>query len=135
MAAGIPGTGIGGLFYAVLALFMPLKKLFTRDRRASPARRWRAVAVQLGLVAGILAAMSATAWVVSSFVRVLRPDPVAADRGLGGIGATLTRATLLASVASLAAVVVLVQVLRLVVRRPATESVFPNSAAEPRARG
>ena len=129
MAAGMPGTGIGGLFYALLALLMPIKQLFARTRRTAPEVRWRAVGVQLGLLVGILAAMAATAWGITALVDVLRPDPVAADRALGALGRTLTRATLLAGAVSLAAVVALVQLLRLIVRRHPAPTRAPDDGA------
>lgn len=120
MAAGVPGTGIGGLFYLAMAVLMPLRKLAGR-RHASPARRWRAIGVQYALVVGILVAMSATAWGVSALVRAVESDPVVRDRAIERVVAPSIRgpveATILSSVLALALVVGLVQVLRLVVPR------------------
>jgi hypothetical protein len=44
MNAGLPGTGIGGVFYLVSALFMPFFELFKTLRGESNLERWRDVA-------------------------------------------------------------------------------------------
>jgi hypothetical protein len=53
MFAGLPGTGIGGMFYILLALFMPVCELYRMIRRHSSGKIWAFIAVQVGLVAGM----------------------------------------------------------------------------------
>lgn len=64
MNVGLPGTGLGGLFYLLLGLLMPLHELWrTAHRRSSPAR-WMAAAVQSSTAVAILAALWAEAWLI-----------------------------------------------------------------------
>jgi hypothetical protein len=57
MAPGLPGTGIGGMFYFLIAVLMPLREvghwLSGRVRRP----RWGFIAVTLGLVGAIIASI------------------------------------------------------------------------------
>lgn len=54
MNVGLPGAGIGGLFYLLCALTMPFKELFLSITRPEHQFRHRLIAVQLGIVAGII---------------------------------------------------------------------------------
>jgi len=99
--AGLPGTGLGGLFYLLLAFWMPLAELPRTLRGESSGARWRRIGVQVALASGIVAAVSVTA---TAYV-VLAGD----DTGVGVPGPTLV----LAPVAVAAVVLsVLVVVLR-----------------------
>lgn len=57
MTAGLPGTGIGGVFYLLSALLMPLVELVKTLRGQSSGRRWLLVIRQLALATGIVAGM------------------------------------------------------------------------------
>lgn len=59
--AGLPGTGIGGLFYLLLALWMPVAELHATLRGRSSRDRWRQVGTQFALACGIIAAVAGTA--------------------------------------------------------------------------
>lgn len=61
MTAGLPGTGLGGLFYLVLSLLMPLRELYLTTRGRSSRARWRIVSTQLAIALGIIAAMVVSA--------------------------------------------------------------------------
>ena len=61
MTAGLPGTGLGGLFYLVLSLLMPLFELYLTARGRSSRARWRFVLTQLAIALGIIAAMVVSA--------------------------------------------------------------------------
>jgi hypothetical protein len=65
MFAGVPGTGIGGVFYVLLTLWMPLREAARAVVGRSVAVRWRLICRQLALVAGILAALAAEAWLLN----------------------------------------------------------------------
>src|SRR5438128_8466396 len=54
--AGLPGTGIGGIFYLASALAMPLREAYRRVRGRARGD-WRVVAAQLAIAGGILGAM------------------------------------------------------------------------------
>lgn len=60
-SAGLPGTGLGGLFYLLLALWMPFAELPRTMRGRSSRARWRHVAEQFALACGIVAAVVVTA--------------------------------------------------------------------------
>jgi hypothetical protein len=59
--AGLPGTGLGGLFYLLLAFWMPLAELPRTLRGRSSRARWRRIGTQFALACGIVAAVSSTA--------------------------------------------------------------------------
>ncbi|MCW2816974.1 MAG: hypothetical protein JWN84_4429 [Nocardioides sp.] len=58
--AGLPGTGLGGLLYVGLALFMPLAELHRTLRGRSSRERWRQVGTQFALACGILVSLVGT---------------------------------------------------------------------------
>ncbi len=67
MNAGLPGVGIGGVFYLVLALFMPFLELYKTIKGESSLKRWGIVVRQLVMAGSILAGM----WLMGLFLGVL----------------------------------------------------------------
>ncbi|MFB3892766.1 MAG: hypothetical protein ACE15C_12165 [Phycisphaerae bacterium] len=61
---GIPGSGIGGLYYILLALAMPFCELYLTVRGRGSWARWRAAGKQAGYAVGILAAMAGAGWLL-----------------------------------------------------------------------
>jgi len=57
MTVGLPGTGIGGVFYLLSALFMPFTEILVTLRGKTSLARWLKVLRQLTIAASILAAM------------------------------------------------------------------------------
>lgn len=53
-SAGLPGTGLGGLLYILLALLMPFHELYLTMRGRSSRERWKVVAKQFAIACGIL---------------------------------------------------------------------------------
>ena len=51
MFAGLPGTGIGGIFYLLLTLWMPVHELYLTARGRSSAERWRFIAYRWAVFA------------------------------------------------------------------------------------
>ena len=81
--AGLPGTGIGGLFYLLLALAMPFVEVVRSVRGRRGPSRWRLVLTQFAQACAILAALVATAAV---YLRLAdAPSPF----GLTGTGLVL----------------------------------------------
>jgi hypothetical protein len=121
MIAGLPGTGIGGLFYLLLTAFMPLRHAASALNRRARGAHGRVVVRCVLLAAGIVATIWAQAWAMRTAILALAPS-AALDgtlRGLAGAStATYVRVAAFASLASLSAVVLAVHVLRFVVRRP-----------------
>jgi hypothetical protein len=96
MNAGLPGTGLGGLFYLLLAFAMPLVELVRTLRGRGSRERWRLALTQCAIATGIVAATVA----VVVAVRVLVPG------AHGGVTtALLAPAVALGVLAVLAAVV------------------------------
>jgi hypothetical protein len=118
MTAGIPGAGIGGLFYLINALLLPLRGLWRRAR-GEPVP-WSGLLRQAALAAGIVAGIWVAGWLLGFW---LGPGRGGVSSPLGAAAAARTArllgaATLVASFATLAAVLLSVQLARLVVRRP-----------------
>jgi hypothetical protein len=67
MTAGMPGTGIGGVFYLASALVMPFIELLRTLRGRSSKERWRLVLRQLAMSALITAGM----WLIGLLLGVI----------------------------------------------------------------
>lgn len=120
MTVGLPGVGLGGIFYLVSAALMPVRELVRAVRREQPAR-WRLVLKQTAMVAGILGALWLTGWLLGL---VIATSPTALVR-TGGAALRSSAAhnvlrvgALALSLATLLFVLATVQVARLLVRRP-----------------
>lgn len=113
MNVGLPGTGIGGLFYIATALLMPFFELIQLLRGRSSAARWRCVAAQTGMAAAILATLGLTAWVLTQCLpeQMLLGLNIAARQMNDLLGATPTLLTL----ATLGGVLLAVELLSWVV--------------------
>ena len=114
MNAGLPGTGIGGIFYLASALAMPLREAYRRVRGRAAGNR-RVVAVQLATAGGILGAM----WVTGRLLGLA----LAAARPIARLGTSLPPSNVLRiasitlALGTLASVLVGVELLRLLVHR------------------
>lgn len=119
-SAGLPGTGIGGLFYLLAALFSPLRFVWRRasDRRGAGTRRdvVEVAAIALGVIGGI--------WFAGWLLGVVLAGHPGALSGLSprtlasGQAANVLRvAALVAGIATLALVLGVVELARLVSRR------------------
>jgi hypothetical protein len=64
MIAGLPGTGIGGIFYLILAAFMPICEFFRMIQKRTHLRRWCLIALQMGFIFGIISLIWAEMWVI-----------------------------------------------------------------------
>ena len=64
MVAGVPGAGIGGLYYILLAFLMPFREAGRLCMRKSDPGRWINVAWQTANAAGILGSIYATGWLL-----------------------------------------------------------------------
>jgi len=76
MTPGLPGTGIGGLFYILCALWMPVCELWRRYRGDAPGR-WPVVARQFGIAVGIVASMSGVFWALDAALMLAQVAHVA----------------------------------------------------------
>ncbi len=60
MSAGLPGLGLGGLFFILLALLAPFVELIRTTRGRSSVAAWRAVGRQFALALTMVAAVEVT---------------------------------------------------------------------------
>jgi hypothetical protein len=65
MNPGLPGAGIGGLFYVLSALWMPICELWRRWRGDAPGQ-WLLVARQFAIAVGIVASMTGVFWALDT---------------------------------------------------------------------
>jgi hypothetical protein len=72
MTAGLPGAGIGGLFYFCLVILMPLREIYLTALGRSSLARWKMVGFQYAMVGGIFVALWAEAWAIKSTLQYLR---------------------------------------------------------------
>jgi hypothetical protein len=124
MTAGLPGAAIGGLFYLVSALLMPVRETarMLRDREAP--RRWRLVARQTAIAGGILVAIWAVGRGLGWLLLATRPDlvtqPAARMQILASEAPSVVRTGAFAvSFGTLIAVLAAIRILAWMVRRRA----------------
>jgi len=65
MTAGLPGTGLGGVYYILLVAVMPVREAYLTVRGRSSVSRWKTVGRHLAIAGGILAALAGFAWAVT----------------------------------------------------------------------
>jgi len=128
MTAGMPGAGVGGLFYLLNALWMPIREIWLASQGRSSASSRRVVRRQVSIALGILASMwLAARGLTAAFA--LQPamrsfagfDSSVQSREIPGL---LSYAAIVGSAFSLAVILIGVQTLRLFVpsRRVLTSS-------------
>jgi hypothetical protein len=119
MIAGIPGTGIGGIYYILLALLMPLHEACLMVTGPSSWRRWGVVGLQVVHALGILGAVYGMGWLLAQGVNALRFHVLT---GPSASGVQLTNVVAATSaymaILTLGVVLLVVYTLRLIVRAP-----------------
>ena len=133
MVAGLPGTGIGGLFYLLLTVCMPLREFFKTLQGRTSLKRWCFITLQIFFVAGILAAIWAEIWLLNWTLLWLQQSRHIDLLGTNGQllfrqTGTFAIASAMASFISLTFVLAAVYVLRFFVSRPARIKVQPLPA-------
>ena len=116
MTAGLPGVGIGGIFYLVSALLMPVRSLVAVARGRADEARWSTALRQAALAAGILGALWVTGWALGWIIANLIPEAtlIAADgRSTGEVRSVIRTSALLLSLGTLSVVLAIVQLLRM----------------------
>ncbi|HUH12226.1 MAG TPA: hypothetical protein VMK65_03920 [Longimicrobiales bacterium] len=132
MSIGLPGTGVGGLFYIMGALWMPVQEGWRAVRRRPGPRQWRAALLQGGMALSIVAGIWLAGWLLGL---VLLPGIGEGPGPAAGAAAERTRNVLQAvavvgTIGILTAVLAAVQLLRLVARRRPRLSVRPEPLRE-----
>ena len=114
MIAGVPGTGVGGLFYLLSALWMPFEELILTLCGRSNAKRWYVVGMQFGIAIVIILGIWFTGWLFG----LRHPDLLQIHVKVAGHpGTPLYLVPILVGLAFLGGILLSVQVLRLVVGR------------------
>ena len=67
--AGLPGTGLGGIFYAVLIIWMAVREIWLILRGARSQGRWRAIAKFNAILAVIVVVLGAEFWAIDYAAR------------------------------------------------------------------
>lgn len=131
MTVGLPGTGVGGMFYMLSALVMPLVEALRRARDRRPGA-WREVIEQVAITAGILGAMAATGWLVvkalANAARLVLPMMSGAARL--PTASVIRTAMLVLTLGTLALVLTSVELLRLWVHRRKRNAAVAEDAPE-----
>lgn len=128
MTAGIPGTGIGGLFYLIAALAMPLRAAWRYARGERDARHVALMVKQIAMAMAIMLAVWLTGVVAGLW-------PTTGFSTVGGhrvpVPAVFMMAPVILTFATLAAVLFVVEMLHFVVARPPSFPVDPKPGALP----
>jgi hypothetical protein len=118
MTPGIPGAGIGGLFYVLSSIVLSLRHGWRRIRRQQPVARSHDVALLAALAAGIGCGVWLAGWLVGLLVTPMFTDPSRASTTALFNGHVVVRnairvAALIVGVATLAFVMLGVELARL----------------------
>lgn len=134
MVAGLPGTGIGGIYYLLIAVFMPIREFSRMIQKRTSLNRWCFISLQLGFVFGIISLMWVEVWglnqIVIWFGHIFRTNHIAV-MGIFGEKLTLHQAKIMAYASasggfiSLGFVFICVHTLRLFVHRNKKTSLSP----------
>ncbi len=65
MIFGLPVTGLGGLFYLILTIWMPVREAHRTVRGQGCPKRWKQIAVSCSMMAGLFITMFTQAWLIS----------------------------------------------------------------------
>ena len=115
MTVGLPGAGIGGLFYLASTILLPLRSLVKRLRGQQDGVPWRDQAHSVVIAIGIIGALWMAGWLLSLVV----PDESLTRGVMTGEGAVparsvLSTATLAVGIGTLLLVLLAVEAARVV---------------------
>lgn len=117
MFAGLPATGIGGIFYMGLVFLMPFKELWRAMKGESSIERWLFIASRWGLFAIVIAMM----WLQGAIMKWAIGADMSKFMAAGASAATghktssLAGATLYLALLSLVGVMATVYLIRAVI--------------------
>jgi hypothetical protein len=120
MFAGLPGIGVGTLYYVLIALWMPFREIPRVIAGTSSLAQWQLISRQLfystGIVATVMFSERLLMWVLGQS-KVAPFSPAALLHGELGVraGGSILAAPITASILLLAGVLLFVEVLRVIV--------------------
>ena len=122
MNVGLPGTGIGGLFYLLSAFLILLYELLMTMRGKSNMKRWKIVGEQIGITITMVAAAILMNAVLSKYFAKQPPVQATSDSVMSAILVTYSQHPLLVPVTLLAIVLAVTQILQVVLRASAAKT-------------
>lgn len=132
MAAGLPGAGIGGLFYLTSAIALPVRHLWRRLRGTPVDAPLRDSLVPAGIALGILGGIAFTGWALGFLLpgRLSATSALAAAHGVSAAAVAhpvLRAAAIAAGLLTMALVLGTVELAHLLVRPARVErEVLPH---------
>jgi hypothetical protein len=114
MAAGIPGSGIGGFFYLLSAMLMPVKESVAIYRKTSSRASRKIVSRQVLNSVGVLGGVWLTGWFIS---RSIITVSASLHPGQARVLNFMSWSNLVCGMVTLLAVFLFVQVLSVIMRR------------------
>jgi hypothetical protein len=123
MTVGLPGAGIGGLFYLISTVLLPVRSLARRLRGDDDGVPWRHHAHNLTMAIGIITAIWLAGWLLALVVpHGILAAPVPGHGAAAPARTVLSMATFTVALGTLAFILIAVEVARVVhVRRTLAE--------------
>jgi hypothetical protein len=124
MTPGVPGAGIGGLFYLASTLLLPFRSLARRVRGRPDSLTARQIAHSLAIASGVVIGLWVTGWLLALLVpdEMLRSG-AATTGGAARARTVLPVATFAVGVGTLLTVLMAVEIARYAQARRQTQSV------------
>ncbi len=135
MFAGLPGIGVGTLFYILMAFWMPVREIPRVIQGTSSKETWLLIVRQLfyavGIIVTVMFGEKVLLWILGdSQVKPFSPATwVHAELGTHAAGSILA-APIMASVLLLAGMLTAVELLRVIAKRPARIETRPQPAID-----
>ena len=116
MTAGLPGVGIGGIFYLASAILMPVRSLYAVVTGRAHDARWRMALRQAAIAGGILGMLWLTGLALGWVITTAFPHAMIAGSGAAApvhVRNVVCTSALLLSLGTLGVVLLVVQLLRI----------------------
>lgn len=121
MIAGMPGTGIGGLLYLIIAIQMHIEEFYFTLIRKNSLKRLPVVKHHLFITAGIIIGMFATGWFIALTIPVVISQNLSVPINFNIKNNVIQINPFIFSLATLIGVYIGVHVLRIIVRQRKAE--------------
>jgi hypothetical protein len=130
MFAGLPGIGVGTLFYVLMAFWMPIREIERVVRGQSSLARWKSIARQMfyasAIVATVMFAERVLLWLVAESPQPFSPAALVHHELGSRAGESILAAPIVASLLLLGGVIFAVEALRIIVRLRTPTTALPE---------
>lgn len=129
MFAGLPGIGVGTLFYVLMALWMPIREIPRVIQGTSTIAAWKLILRQLfyavGIIVTVMIGEKTLLWALGDHqVKPLSPATwIHSELGAHASGSILA-VPIMASLLLLGGVLIFVELLRVIAKKPKTPGQF-----------